>query len=325
MYKTTWPSTWLWISVFAGSLTVAQLARAEIVGVTDFATYDEKLQKISWKGNSELGYSIILGPNRPGPLAPFAIGFSHLGYSEPDPDGTAATLTLAVKAVTRSGNSGDGSIRVVEFIPRYLDIILQANPSEESRLRAMLKLPRAITAADSIAPFQIRWKSVPGTALHAWLVGEQGLKWKLSGVIRTRLAMFRTERIDPDCAATWWAETLPGQASLTKDLLWLATADLARAGCFQVQIASRAATALTAQYEKNFIGKLRAVSGNQVTLDHTKQAGLPVQTTSESEIEIPFVVSFSPGDFLQTHAEYVKDLSGSTVGLDGLLGTKQLK
>lgn len=322
MYKTTWLRTWLWIPVFAGSLIVALVAHAEAVGVIGFASYDEELRKINWKGVSELDYSISLGPNRPGPSAPFAIGFSHLGYSEPDPDGTAATLTLAVKAATRLGNPGDGSIRVVEFVPRSLDIILQANPSEESRLRAMLKLPRAITAADSVAPFQIRWQSVPGTDLHAWLVGPQGLKWRLSGIIRTRLAMFRTERINPDCADVWWSKTVPSQASLTKDLLWLATADLARAGCFQVHVASRAAAALTVEYERNFIEKLRAVSGHQVTLDHVKQAGLPVQTTSESEIEIPFVVSFSPGDFLSTHAEYVKDLSGNSVGLDGLLGKK---
>lgn len=322
MCKTTWLRTWLWIPVFAGSLVVAPVAHPQAVGVAGFANYDEELQKISWKGVSELEYGISLGPNRPGPLAPFAIGFSHLGYSETDPDGQAATLTLAVKAATRLGSPGDGSILVVEFVPRSLDIILQSSPSEESRLRAMLKLPRVITAADTVAPFQIRWKSVPGTDLHAWLVSSQGLKWKLSGIIRTRLAMLRTESIDSDCADAWWSKTVPAQGSLTSDLLWLATADLARAGCFRVQVASRAVAALTAEYERNFIGRLRAVGRDQVSLDHVKQAGVPVQTSSDSEIEIPFVISFSPGDFLRTHPEYVKDLSGNSVGLDGLLGNK---
>jgi hypothetical protein len=319
MHKTSWLRILLLIPVFVGSLAVVTSAYSQRAGVAGFASYDEQRERISWKGVAELEYGISLGPNRPGPAAPFAIGFSHLGYSEPDPDGQAATLTLAVKPATRLGGPGDSSIRVVEFVPRSLDVSLQANPAEEDRLRALLKLPRPVTTADSVAPFQIRWKAVPGTDLHGWLVGSQGLRWKLSGIVRTRLAMLRTERIEPSCVDAWWSKAVRVQGGLTQDLFWLATADLALAGCFQVQVASRASTVLTAEYERNFIRRLHA-GGAQVSLEQVKQAGAPLQTTTESEVEIPFAVTFSPGDFLLSRPEYVKDLSGDSVGLDALLG-----
>jgi hypothetical protein len=265
-------------------------------------------------------------------------GLIHSGYSAPDPDGKVVllNLTVAVGAFALSPSekqsllqkgylSGEANYTGRDGKPILLDISLPSNPIEEARLRRVLKLPRIIQAGSSV-PLQIRWEGRDGREIYGWLTQPDGLKI----VVRLPLLVNGSIRVADflplDKRRMWWdanantnsmLEFREGVAPLALDML-------ISCGCV-----SPAATLLQmTQYEglqltrtMAFLDKItKRSSSGQAYITRSDLLGpewagsdIPISANIEAAPEL------QSGAIFISHPELVKDLSGSTVGLEGLI------
>ncbi len=262
-----------------------------------------------------------------------SIGFSHLGYSEQDPDGKAASLTITLrpavpKSVSPSNSVGGVGFEFIAFQATELDVTLMADPIEEQRIRDALKLPRSISQLDVSIPFQIKWKGVDGAKLHSWLTKPDGLQWTLAGVAKLRLIVTIRERINSDCLNNWWEQRVISNPS-KEVLLDPATVavELLAHGCLETEVGSTTYRTVSAQYIGRIISGLQkylepASKYSSLTLEKIANVSKPETSLHESVSQVQLRTIQIPGQFLIANPSYIKDLSGNSVGLDGLLGNK---
>lgn len=248
-----------------------------------------------------------------------SIGLSHLGYSADDPDGKAVTLTFTVKADVPVEKSTD-PIRVIGFEPESIDVSLMLDVNEENRLRSRMQLPKKISTNASL-PFQMKWNDVGGKVMYKWLTQDKGLKIFMKGRVKVELNVRRSEGISVDCIKAWWNQLESvGATDLIVIDPFLLTAEIIKGKCFESIILGERYSLVSESYQMIFSKKI-SPAGRVVklTLSEIISAGATIESDLiSSEIEIPAIISFGPGKFLSDNPSYVKDLSGSSVGLDGL-------
>lgn len=265
--------------------------------------------------------------------ARYSIGFSHLGYSEPDPDGKAASLTITLrpnipKASNPSSLVGGISFEVLEFQTAELDITLKADPVEEQRLRTSLKLPRLIAQLDASIPYQIKWKGVDGGQLYSWFTKQDGIRWTISGVAKLRLKVAIREYINSNCVKAWWERRVNADPSQEHLLDPAAVAvEILADGCLEADLGSSISRGVSAQYFERVVSGLRkyldaTTKYSSLTLERIATAAKPDTFQQDVIGSVRLEADLNPGQFLGANPTYVKDLSGSSVGLDGLLGKK---
>lgn len=310
------------VLLFATSAAVSTNASSVGVQDVDFIKFSEAEKRISWVDVGEAEFPLALSLRRETPAGRFSIGLVHLGYSAPDPDGKSATLTFAIQPAVPPSPPGttDLPVRVVNLSSTTIDISLDANPAEEARLRSILKLPRPVQVASS-SVFQVKWRGVDGEMLYNWLVSQSGLRWRVNGLLHVAVEVVTSERIDDQCAAAWWDRrvSLPKATEIHADA-FLVTSDLANAGCFVSNVLQKKTATASPLYKDGFVKKLNGPGANRFSYEAILQAGGVAETRQLREIDIPFTISFLPGGFLASNPAYVKDLSGSSIGLEGLRG-----
>jgi len=299
--------------------------------------FDSENLRLEWRlpgGIVGTEFPLVLPIARIANEGKYSIGFSHLGYSEQDPDGMAASLTITFrpvvpKSVSPSNSVGGVSFEFVAFQATELDISLMADTIEEKRIREALTLPRPIPHQMEVSiPFQIKWKGVDGAKLHSWLTKPDGLRWTLAGVAKLRLKVTTRERINSDCLKDWWERRVVSNPS-KEVLLDPATVavELLAHGCLETEVGSTTHRTVSAQYIGRIISGLQkylepASKYSSLTLEKIANASKPETSLHESVSQVQLRTIQIPGQFLIANPSYVKDLSGNSVGLDGLLGNQ---
>jgi len=261
----------------------------------------------------------------------YSIGFTHLGYSEHDPDGKAASFTITLrpsvpKSIGPSSLVGGIGFELVDFQATELDVTLKADPVEEKRLRAALKLPRQIEKVDASLPYQIKWKGVDGVKIHSWLTMPDGLRWSIAGVAKLRLIFTIREKINSGCVKLWWERRIISDPA-KEVLLDPATVaiELLADGCLEAEVVSSTSRSVSPQYVARIIEGLQKYLEpishySSLTLERIVTAAKPEAVQHEASAVIKLHTALAPGQFLNANPSYVKDLSGNSVGLAGLLG-----
>lgn len=312
-----------WKAICAQTLTLVFSTSALTSGMAavkkiDPLHFDDGKKVVIWDGMGILPYPLYLDATKAND-GKLALGFSHLGYSEPDPDGRVATLSFAIIPQLKAARTSTDIIHVVSFKPDFIDISLPMAPVEEQRLRAALQMPRKITGQASL-PFQVKWKGVDGNDLYEWLTNPQGLRWQLHGDLYLDLYYVVSEQLGAECTARWWTSAGLEQGDVVEVEPFILMTELLRQSCFET-IASNAnvATTVSAAYQTKFLNRLSAAGPNPVSLTQILAAGSPVASQQQGKnVRVGLVISFSPGVLLLANPSYVKDLSGSAVGLAGL-------
>jgi hypothetical protein len=277
----------------------------------------------------------------PGPGGGDALGLIHSGYSRPDPDGKNAVLNVTLQisraALTpeeretarKAGLTFDDAVRLAEPQAWWLDVALPADAAEEGRLREALQWPRKVAAGDRI-PVSIRWTGVPGRRVFGWLTDSAaGLRFVLrpddpraSGLTILR-EVRRTASLDRVRLTAWWrdragdADTFRWRGGI--DLL---VADLAAAGALLVNGSPADPSAPeSAQLAEKLKAAVTAEPSGVTALSKQKLLELPFGGTAIAArvtVVTPVLPETQPGPRLAANPKYIKDLSGTGVGLDPL-------
>lgn len=335
MYKTKFLECWRAVlPLVASCLGFTSVARA--AATPELFNLDIDKSRLEWRlpnGTAGTGFPLSLQIYRVSKEAKYSIGFSHLGYSEKDPDGKAASLTITLRPfIPKNANPSslvDGiGFEFLEFQATELDVTLKTDSAEEQRLKAALKLPRPIAELDASIPYQIKWKGVDGDQLHSWLTKSDGLRWIISGVAKLRLRVTVRERINSDCVKVWWERRVNGDP-VQESLLDPASVamELLADGCLEVESASSISRSVSPQYLALVVSGLQkyfdpASKYASLTVERITTAAKPETFQQEAIALIRLKTVQIPGQFLSANPSYVKDLSGNSIGLDGLLGKK---
>lgn len=271
-----------------------------------------------------------------------AAALVHSGYSSSDPDGKVALFSLTIVARTPQLSSDDetflqkagylaglGNYVGATSSSLTLDISLPADPKEESRLRQLLKLPKTVQAGSAV-PVQIRWEGRDGQVIYDWLTKPDGLNF----VLKYDLTLSGTVRVDDflpiDKRTTWWdsyamgnpiMQFNEGTIPLALDLLKACgslstTASLMKMSQFDGLQLSRTIS---------FLNKILK-HGPSGTTYITKADLLGLEWDS-ADIAASFPYASAPrlsaGAIFISHPELVKDLSGTSEGLGGLITTSR--
>ncbi len=265
-------------------------------------------------------------------------GFAHSGYTEQDPDGKNAILTITIRRVDlpltknelqsleKKGVSFDHNGEIFDLQEFELDVSLPSDIMEEDRIRKALHLPKTFEVVGQDLPIQIRWKDVPGERLHSWLVGPNGLSINLRGAKQLVKPIGWVWEVDKLAIKAWWDKHVPTGDTLTWSGGGLAfAASMFDSGAIKLKNVDPLNTELTQAYLFE-LSKLVEEASQPIGV------GL-LQINSEKFFEIPWemegstkgtsslasISSISPGLTAKKRPDLVKDLSGDGDGIDALL------
>jgi hypothetical protein len=337
-------SVWLFVcittAVLCPTATAEDPAPADLVSILP----ETSGRLIVWRvGEKQFGtvqparVSLAKTPNS----GKLALGLTHSGYSAEDPDGKNAILTFTVvldqSPITEDEKTlfAKKGVTLKEDLvvknPKFtqIDILLRADPEEEKRLRAELKLPRKIGEAMGNQPFSIRWKGVAGPTLYKWLTDPlDGLRVVYKGDdgtaedVGVAWPLIRMYTVDADKLAAWWQKsagdkdtyswrggTGPLVQSLIEDGVVLLSGKPVPPENAEPEV-----KLLSEKLKQIATPSLRGV----LTVAKKQFLGLAGEGKSSAfliEGRVNALPSNLPGGELLTHPEYVKDLTGDGKGL----------
>jgi hypothetical protein len=266
------------------------------------------------------------------------LGFVHSGYTADDPDGRTATLTVTVSAPLTSLSLSDVAalaqkgIVVTDAVrlqlqSRELDLEVRDDPVEEKRLRVAAGLPKPLTSPSSSVPIQLRWTNRDGKSLYRLMTADGGLRF----VVRDRFLIRASNQVTVSLRPAVVSQMLddagsPPQFGWSGGRTALAMAIADRGGFEFVGPLGGAATPYPA-YELfegflNSLGAFLCADDGICSIEGATLRSVRWSTVLPGgELQLPGsgVSAVSPGSVLDTHPEYVKDLSGTGVGLKALL------
>ncbi|GLI97044.1 hypothetical protein Sbs19_08620 [Sphingobium sp. BS19] len=268
-----------------------------------------------------------------------AAGLVHSGYSVIDPDGKVAVLSLTIVARRPNITAAEDQMLLqkgyLSGAGNYtgntstvsMDVSLVSNPAEEARLRKLLKLPKVIQAGASL-PLQIRWESRDGREIYNWLTKPDGLKF----VLRYPLVISGMVKVDDflpvDKRNAWWNALASGGSTLEfKEGVIPVAIDLLRS-CGG--LSSNASLLRMSQYEGlqlsrtiSFLNKITKHGPSGMTFIERDDLLGPAWDSSDvaSILQTVAAPELEAGAVFMVKPELVKDLSGTSKGLEGLIAS----
>jgi hypothetical protein len=272
----------------------------------------------------------------------YALTFVHSGYTELDPDGRAALLTIDVDTYNRplisnekiqletQGFKFSDEVKLIAPSNWYLNIELPADPTEEKRMQKAANLPRKIGTNPGTNPLQIKWVNIDGKILYEWLTDKAiGLRVTLIADTKGVAQIFRKTNISIDKLKVWW-DRIAGSANTitwggdTKALV----ESIISSGCLVYDNNPKQSVSLVDALQELSILSVRidavaplSTDGNR-SISYKDLFALDWSVTITQNIDTPVRLhaEIYPGSILQKNPELVRDLSGTGKGLEALLG-----
>lgn len=274
------------------------------------------------------------------------LGFVHSGYTEEEPAGRTALLTISIvpamtgldsadrDALQSSGVVVSDSLTFIDNGSPELDVECEAQAACGDDIRAAWHLPMALPSTGATTPFQYRWRNADGPTLFQLLTDAAGLRLvvRARGTLQARMHI--QTRFAPVAFDRWW-RTIAGASTTLSwrgDAPWLILSSVSSQVVDVFADGWMPARPLTlsddlSDFVRTLAPRIDAVSTRarhgRRTVTHEALRNLDWSSRRDVTLSTPWELEseVSPGAVLLSHAELVKDLSGGGKGLGALRGT----